>query len=230
VNGTPVVSNVAYEAFGPVASWSWGNGTLHSRSYDQDGRITGIATNHANGINLAYGYDAASRITSQSDTGSSPNSWGYGYDALDRLGSATGASLTQGWTYDANGNRLGESGTQATTFTVSGTSNRLSSASGFLNRTYAYDAAGNALTYEDVTLTYNNHRNRPASTQKGASRRAYVYDALGQLVRWTGGAVQRGDGSPDVIPHKGLLSLRASFRRFESSPRARASAPVGRRR
>jgi RHS repeat-associated protein len=82
---------------------------------------------------------------------------------------------------------LSETGTQATAFTVSSTSNRLTSTSGFLNRSYAYDAVGNALSYEDVTLTYNN-RNRLAATQKSATTRSYVYNALGQLAKAAGGA------------------------------------------
>jgi RHS repeat-associated protein len=127
------------------------------------------------------------RITSVADVGSSPSSWSYDYDALDRLTSALSPTLTQGWSYDANGNRLSESGTQASTFTVSATSNRLNATAGFLNRSYSYDAAGNALAYEDVTLSYNN-RNRLASTTKGASTRSYVYNALGQMAKATGGA------------------------------------------
>ena len=81
---------------------------------------------------------------------------------------------TQGWTYDANGNRLAETGTQASTFAVSSTSNRLASTSGFLNRSYAYDPAGNALSYEDVTLAYNNRGRFPLSTTKNVSTRNYV--------------------------------------------------------
>jgi RHS repeat-associated protein len=177
---------VTYEPFGPVKGWSWGNGTAHSRAYDQDGRVTAISTSLASGVNLGYDYDDASRITGISDSGVNPTSWTYGYDLLDRLSTAQGPSQTQGFTYDANGNRLSQTGTQASTFTVSATSNRLSSASGTLNRSYAYDAAGNALTYENVTLTYN-HRNRLKSTKKGTTTRSYVYNALGQMVKASGG-------------------------------------------
>jgi RHS repeat-associated protein len=53
-------------------------------------------------------------------------------------------------------------------------------------RISGYDAAGNALSYEDVVLTYDN-RNRLVSTQKGATTRTYVYNALGQLTKASGG-------------------------------------------
>lgn len=187
VGSTTILDNVTYEPFGPVKGWSWGNAETHARSYDQDGRVTALATSFTNGINQTYSFDGASRITGISDTGSTPNSWTYGYDALDRLTSGSGPSQIRGWTYDANGNRLSETGTQATTFTVSSTSNRLDSATGFLGRTYAYDASGNALSYSDVTLTYNN-RNRLASTQRPAGTRIYIYNAIGQMAKASGGA------------------------------------------
>jgi YD repeat-containing protein len=95
-----------------------GNAQTHSRSYDQDGRVTAINTSSASGINQSYGYDAASRITGITDSGTTPNSWIYGYDTLDRLTTGTGPTQTQGWSYDANGNRLAETGTQASTFSV----------------------------------------------------------------------------------------------------------------
>jgi RHS repeat-associated protein len=46
---------------------------------------------------------------------------------------------------------------------------------------------GNALSYEDVRLAYN-LRNRLSSTTKGASTRSYLYNALGQLMKASGGA------------------------------------------
>jgi len=65
------------------------------------------------------------------------------YDALDRITSGISPSTTRGWTYDANGNRLTETGSAASTYSVSSTNNRISSISGALARTYSYDAAGN---------------------------------------------------------------------------------------
>jgi RHS repeat-associated protein len=187
VGGVTILSGATYEPFGPVKGWTWGNGVTHTRSYDQEGRITAINSSHANAVNLAFSYDSAARITDQADSGSDPNSWTYGYDSMDRLTSAIGPTQTQGWTYDANGNRLTETGTQASTFVIDAASNRLSSTAGFLNRSYTYDAAGNALSYEDVSLAYN-HRGRLISNTKGSSARSYVYNALGQLAKASGGA------------------------------------------
>jgi len=58
----------------------------------------------------AYAYDDAFRITGIQDYSNSANSYAYGYDALDRLTSAVKTGTTRGWTYDANGNRLSETG------------------------------------------------------------------------------------------------------------------------
>ncbi|MCX7064753.1 MAG: RHS repeat-associated core domain-containing protein, partial [Proteobacteria bacterium] len=60
------------------------------------------------------------------------------------------------------------------------------SVSGSLVRTLGYDAAGNVLTYSDITHTYNN-RGRLKSTKKGTATRSYVYNALGQRVKASGG-------------------------------------------
>jgi YD repeat-containing protein len=132
-----------------ITGWTWGNSTTASRDFDTDGKITQI--DNANGASLKnYGYDDAFRITSISDAGSSALSWTYGYDALDRLSSASKTGTTQGWTYDANGNRLTETGSTPSTYTNSGGSNRLSSTAGTHARTYAYDDAGNTLSYAGV--------------------------------------------------------------------------------
>jgi RHS repeat-associated protein len=178
---TTILSGIAYDPFGPITGWTWGNGTSASRGFDTDGKITQI--DNANGASLKnYGYDDAFRITSVADAGNSALSWTYGYDLLDRLNSATSASVTQGWTYDANGNRLAQTGTTPSAYTNSTTSNRVSSISGSLARTYAYDNAGNTLSYAGATFTYNN-RGRMATASNGGVTAIYTYNALGQRVR-----------------------------------------------
>ncbi len=61
-------------------------------------------------------------------------------------------------TRDANGNRLTEGGTAASTYTVSPSSNRITGITGALARTYAFDAAGNTTGYSTVSATYNHAR------------------------------------------------------------------------
>jgi YD repeat-containing protein len=106
VGSTTVLSGALYDPFGPVRGWTWGNGTLMSRSYDQDGKL---AQFDSAGLKT-YAYDDAFRITGIADADDAANDWSYDYDPLDRLTSASNTGNTLGWTYDANGNRLTQTG------------------------------------------------------------------------------------------------------------------------
>lgn len=182
VNGTTILNNATYEPFGAVHGWTWGNATTSSRSYDTDGRISQIA--HIETSN--YGYDDASRITALTNVTNSALSWTYGYDLLDRLTSGVQSGATYGFTYDANGNRLTQTGTFAWTLTPSTTSNRLVSTSGAGVRTYGYDAAGDVLTDSAHTFTYNN-RGRMKTGKTTSTTTTYVLNALGQRIKKSGG-------------------------------------------
>jgi RHS repeat-associated protein len=184
VNGTTVLDTVTYEPFGSVNGWIWrdGSGTPMSRSFNGDGLISQIVTA---GVTLGYSYDKANRITGISDSSNSALSWTYGYDALDRLISASTSSLTEGWTYDANGNRLTQTGTNPITFSVNSANNQLSATTGGLVRSYSYDAAGHAQAYGSNTFNYND-RGRMMSTNAGSTN--YFYNALGQMIKKSGTA------------------------------------------
>lgn len=182
VNGTTILNNVTYEPFGAVHGWTWGNATTSSRSYDTDGRISQIA--HIETSN--YGYDDASRITTLANVTNSTLNWTYGYDLLDRLTSAVQSGSTYGFTYDANGNRLTQTGTFPWTLTPSTTSNRLASTSGAGVRTYSYDAAGDVLTDSAHTFAYNN-RGRTKTGKATSTTTTYVLNALGQRIKKSGG-------------------------------------------
>jgi hypothetical protein len=97
------------------------------------------------------------------------------------------ASLTQGWSYDANGNRLTQTGNVGGTYTVATSSNQLDSISGSPNRIYTYDAAGHTLTYAGNTFTYYNN-GRIKTAKVGSSTTTYVYNALGQRIKKSGGS------------------------------------------
>ena len=188
LNGsTTILSAITYDPFGPINGWTWGNATSATRNFDADGKMTQVDT--ANGASLkTYAYDDAFRITGISDAMDPALSWTYGYDLLDRLNAASRTGTTQGFTYDANGNRLSQTGTTPSTYTNAGTSNRVSSISGSLARTYAYDSAGNTLSYAGATFTYNN-RGRMASATQGGVTASYTYNALGQRIKRTASGV-----------------------------------------
>jgi RHS repeat-associated protein len=177
-----LLSGVTYDSFGPAKGWTWGNSTTSSRTFDTDGKVSQIVS----AATKNYGYDDAFRITGITDTGTSANSYTYGYDSLDRLTSAVKTGTTRGWTYDASGNRLSETGASPSTYTISSTNNRISSISGSLARTYTYSTVGSALTYSNITATYNNH-GRLKTLKKATTTATYVYNALDQLVKQSGG-------------------------------------------
>jgi RHS repeat-associated protein len=178
VNGTVLVSNILYDPFGPVRQWTWSNGSLSVRTFDQDGKVAQI---DSAGLKT-YSYDDAFRITGITDTTDSALSWTYGYDDLDRLTSASKTGTTLGYTYDGNGNRLSQTGSGASTYTVASNSNRLTSTSGALARTYGYDNAGNTTSYTGISFTYNNRGRMKSSTKSGVTTN-YTYNALGQLIK-----------------------------------------------
>ncbi|HZT02378.1 MAG TPA: RHS repeat-associated core domain-containing protein [Steroidobacteraceae bacterium] len=188
VNGAMVVSNVSYEPFGPVKGWAWGNGTSFSRSFNGDGLIAGIS---GTAIQKTLSYDDASRITSISNTAPGTLSWTYSYDQLDRLTSAASSALSEGWTYDANGNRLSESGTYPSTYSISPTSNQITGITGALAGTFTYDAAGNATGYNTAsseTESYNARGRMSSFTFSNGATESLTYDAFGRLV-FANGAV-----------------------------------------
>ena len=188
LNGSPsttILNNVTYDPFGPITGWSWGNSTTTTRTFDTDGKITQITS----AGQRTYGYDDAFRITSITDVADSTKSWTLGYDILDRLNSATKTGLTIGYTYDADGNRLSQTGTNASTYTVSSTSNRLSSTSGALSRSYSYDAVGNTTSSGATVHSYNNANRMKTARLTGNGDTTYIYNALGQRVKKSGGVI-----------------------------------------
>lgn len=181
-NGTTVLSNVSYEPFGPVDGWTWGNGTSFSRSFNGDGLIAGISSP---GSQESFGYDDASRISGITNTAPGSSSFTYGYDVLDRVTSATSSSATHGWTYDADGNRLSETGASPSTYSISSASNEITGITGSLARTYAYDAAGNTLSDAQDTDTYNDAGRLKTLTNTSGTT-TFVYNALGQMIEASG--------------------------------------------
>lgn len=184
VNGTTILSGVTYEPFGPVNGWTWGNGKSFSRAFNGDEKITGVS---APGNTESLSYDDADRVSAISNTATDASSWSYGYNALDQLTSATSGTVTDGWTYDANGNRLSQTGTSASTYSVASGSNQLNSISGAVSESYSYDAAGNTVSDSNDTMTYDGAgRLKTLTTSVGTT--TFVYNSLGQMIEASGPA------------------------------------------
>ena len=182
INSSSLLSSATYEPFGPAHGWTWGNSTAETKTYNFDGNPSQLSALES----ATYSYDNALRINGISNTTNSGLSWTYGYDLLDRLTSGVTTGRTQGFTYDADGNRTTETGTVPGTYGNSPASNRLNSITGTPARTYTFDQDADELTYASTTLTYND-RDRLATATVSGTITTYTYNALGQRIEKTGG-------------------------------------------
>jgi RHS repeat-associated protein len=192
-NGTPLVTNIAWNPLGQPTAWTWAFASpavAANRSYDTAGRLT--ATEFS-----SYVYDAAGRITSltqnlyqpgdtdptHSTIASGNVSWTVGYNTVGRITGFNATGNTAGFGYDANGNRLNS------TRVLNGLST---------SRSYTVGAASNQLT--GFTQSINGASNTSVSYGYNANGdllsdglRSYAYDAEGRLAAATTGAT---DTSP----------------------------------
>lgn len=206
LNGTPLVTNVAWNPLGQPIAWTWAftSPSLAAyRVYDTAGRLTTTEFS-------SYVYDAAGRITSltqnlyqpgdadstHSTIGSGNVSWTVGYNSVGRITGFNATGNTAGFGYDANGNRSSStrvfSGLSTSrTYTVGATSNRLSGFTQSINGasntsvTYGYNANGDLLSDGLRSYTYD-AEGRLAAATTGATDTSpttrYAHNALGQRV------------------------------------------------
>ncbi|MDB0520967.1 RHS repeat-associated core domain-containing protein [Ralstonia solanacearum] len=203
-----LLSNIQYQPFGKPSAWTWGNGTAYTRSFDLSGRLTqfplGATTGTGttpNGLSRTVNYDAASRISAYTHTDTSGGTGSstataanqtFGYDDQDRLISYLPANSSQSYSYDANGNRTGQTiGGNSYTQTVDPASNRQTASTGPTATTNSYDAAGSLTSDGTVTYSYSD-RGRLASVTKNGTTTSYLYNALGQRVVKSGTNVPSG--------------------------------------
>ncbi|MBP1204106.1 RHS repeat-associated protein [Duganella sp. 1411] len=194
---TPVVllSDIEYQASGPVKSWSWGNSSVatpnrYFREFDLRGRITRFPLGNIlkGGVIRTITYDAAGRVVKTEHVGSggpgdltSNLNQNYAYDDLDRLTHFTEYGTSVRYYYDANGNRTQLAyGGQTSLNTIDPLSNRLQKTTGSAPiKTNAYDTAGNLISDGTRNYTYN-ARGRLQSAQSGTITATYRHNGLEQ--------------------------------------------------
>jgi len=159
-----------------MASWTSSNGLVNTMGYDTDGRLTGISVPGVQG--LGFTYDNANRITQIANGIDNTLTQDFGYDDQSRLVSVYSGADNESYQYDANGNRLAQTGTIDT---VSATSNQLLSSGA---NQYGYDARGNTTTVNGATTYQYDAFNRMSS----AGGMAYYVNPEGQRLRKTGTA------------------------------------------
>ncbi|KAF1020130.1 MAG: putative deoxyribonuclease RhsC [Acinetobacter bereziniae] len=158
-----IVSDIRYEPYGEVKSWTYGNGLTQQRSYDQDYRMIGIQTGNLQ--NSSYGYNSNDWITQVKDSVDDSKSISHEYDVMGRLlGSNTNVQALK-WSYDTGSNRLSQSD-NAANYEISAGNQLKSLTTAAGKQQYSYDALGNltARTGPEGTADYS-----------------YAYDGLGRL-------------------------------------------------
>ena len=190
----PVVSNIAYEPFGPVTALTFGNNVAETRSLDLDYRMTNLAdTGNAAVQNLTYAYDAGDNVRTITDSVNPGNSQTLGYDVLNRLSSATGGYGSYSWTYNPASSRLTETlGMVTTNYGYGPHNNQLLtlSVNGTVTQNIGYTADGNTNSFnpgimspdhELITSLNYNQAGQLAAVMSGSDALAqYTYDAFGQ--------------------------------------------------
>jgi RHS repeat-associated protein len=154
-----------------------GTAVTTSLAYDTANRLTTITSQVAGGSSLAsyaYQYDPGDRVIHESNT---DGAYTYTYNADNELTGVSGTH-TESYSYDSTGNR------NSTGYTT-GTDNETTAAP---NTTYTYDGEGN-LTSETNTSTHvttsfsYDYRDRLTTVSVGGVIQAtYTYDALNRRI------------------------------------------------
>jgi RHS repeat-associated protein len=178
------VSNMVYLPFGPVLSYTLGNGQTVTRTYDANYAFTDVVS-PALAIHVAR--DAVGNVVALGNaSGASPATETYIYDSLYRLTGVTdGASTIQAFTYNATGDRLSKTGTGVATGTYSyDTGTHHLNAVG--NDARVSDGNGNTTVITSAGQAYGfgyNGRNQMTVAEAGSQSLAtYNYNFAGQRV------------------------------------------------
>ena len=183
--GQTVVSAISYLPFGPISSYTLGNGQTISRSYDANYQLTDLTSP---ALNLHFARDVMGNITALGNvTGASPAVETYSYDPLYRLTGVTdGGTSVESYTYSKTGDRLSKTklGGQATgVYGYDANTHHLTSI-GSASR--AYDANGNTTGSAAAGETFGygyDARNRMSVVQRDQATVAnYTYNALNERV------------------------------------------------
>jgi RHS repeat-associated protein len=177
-----LASNVTYLPFGPIASYTLGNGQSIVRTYDANYRITDLASP---AITVHYTRDAAgttSGIVVNSGTAAL-----YSYDPLYRLSSTQDANGTalESYTYNQTGDRLSKtsSGTSTGAYGYQANTHWLTSVG---SDTRSYDADGNMIASTSAGETwgygYDGYNRMTTLLRGGRTAATYTYNAFGERI------------------------------------------------
>jgi RHS repeat-associated protein len=172
-----VAGNITYLPFGPIASYTLGNGQIITRTYDANYRLTDLTST---ALKLHYVRDANGNVTGIGLDR-------YSYDPLGRLiavKDANGAVL-ESYTYTKTGDRLSKTGSGLATgnygyqagthwLTTVGSAARSHDANG--------NTTGNTTAGETWGYGYDGHNRMTVLQREGATVASYTYNAFGERI------------------------------------------------
>jgi RHS repeat-associated protein len=159
---------------------SFGNGVGTDRVFDPNtGRLLGIQTGTGAAVqNLGFTYDSLGNLLSRTNANAAVSET-FAYDVLNRLTSSKfGVSPAKTFAYDAIGNLTSKSGVGTYSYPASGQSRPhavTSISGGVINTTFAYDANGNRLAGNGLTMVYSSF-NKPVRITRGTTTVNFVHD------------------------------------------------------
>lgn len=178
---SPFVTSVTHHDNGVPASIRYANGVTTTISLDSRqwiNRMDGTAST----LSLGYSYDGAGNVTGITNGLDSADSKSLTYDGLDRLTRAGTATMS----YDAAGN-LQNLNTALGNLSLSYSSNRLSSVSGWRNGAFSYDSYGNVTNDGRFGYTFDDASS--LRSMAGAAAAGFDYDGANRRVREVRGGV-----------------------------------------
>jgi RHS repeat-associated protein len=182
-NTTILVDNVEYMPFGPMRTWTYGNGLVQTTEYNQQYLPERVTVGSL--FDVDYGRDAGGvNIDSVTDNVAGGSDWSQTlhYDALNRLKDEDGAFGFRAYEYDENDNRLyiwDEQQAIMQQLTYELDTNRVSTLD---QVNVQLDADGNMLDdARNHTYDYDDRGRLVASYYSGNANALNRYDGFGQL-------------------------------------------------
>jgi len=179
-----VVSSISYLPFGPISSYTLGNGQTVTRTYDANYQLTDLTSP---ALALHFNRDALGNIIALGNApGANPATETYSYDPLYRLtGINDAGAALESYTYNPTGDRLSKTapGLATGAYLYTTGTHQLASIGGIPR---ANDVNGNTTGSVIGGNTYGfgyNGRNRLTLVQlNGSTVGTYTYNAMGQRI------------------------------------------------
>ncbi|MEM9101708.1 MAG: RHS repeat-associated core domain-containing protein [Pseudomonadota bacterium] len=174
-----LITNTRYLPFGPLESFTYGNGLIQSYGFNNNYDLTALQVDDL--LQLGYEYDDFGNIQTITDYIQTENDQSLKYDDASRLDEATSYYGTLLYGYNTIGNRESETHNGQLTALNYFNDSQLQSLTGAKSANYVYDAKGNMVNKNGITLNYN-QASRLSSAVIGSSVTHYVYNVFNQRV------------------------------------------------